>query len=160
MVRFRLRDEPGWVYFIGEEENPDGPVKIGFALDVEVARRRLQTGNHRKLVVLSKRPALPHQERRLHRKLARFRLLGEWFEQSPEVAHEASLDGVPFDPVEVEGPDDERRLTVEGVAKAWGVSPRTVYRMLARGELRSLTASEIERYIQEQLENSPTPQAW
>ncbi len=63
----------------------------------------------------------------------------------------------------------ERLLTVEQVAKHLAVARRTVYRMLAEGTLQSLVVrrgarripeSEINRYITEQLQTSPKPEAW
>lgn len=58
-------------------------------------------------------------------------------------------------------------LTIEEAARVMSLSRRAVYRMLARGELRSIVAgkgarripaSEIKRYVSERLEDSPTPQ--
>ncbi len=62
----------------------------------------------------------------------------------------------------------EQLLKVTQAADQLGVERRTVYRLVATGRIRSLLvsrgarripASEIERYIAEQLETSPQPQA-
>src|SRR4051812_36812138 len=75
------------VYVIGSE---GGPYKIGIAGDLRVRLSGIQTGSHTKVSVMFsiQVPAVdaPRIERRAHKVLEEFRLLGEWFETSLEHA--------------------------------------------------------------------------
>ncbi len=57
----------------------------------------------------------------------------------------------------------------EAVAKRFDIDRRTVYRMMSRGELKSVVISkgarripesEVQRYLRERLETSPKPEAY
>lgn len=81
--------QQGWVYFIQAAGN--GRVKVGYTGGPVAQRlRQLQVGSPVELRVLSTRPGTRATETALHRKLARWRSHGEWFEPSPEVMAEAS----------------------------------------------------------------------
>jgi hypothetical protein len=77
---------PGWVYFIGEAGS-DEYVKIGFTShpDAEQRRRKLQTGNPRKLEVLVQCMAgnVRDVESDFHQLFEANRVEGEWFRQTP-----------------------------------------------------------------------------
>lgn len=71
-----------YVYFIQEGER--GPVKIGRAKDLLKRIETLQIGNSRELKLIAKLPCQSERqahemEQRIHRRLARFRVRGEWF---------------------------------------------------------------------------------
>ena len=66
------------VYFIGE--NWEKPVKIGKARDPEKRLRALQTSNPYKLKILRLAQGDIGVEKFFHKKLAKSRLNGEWFE--------------------------------------------------------------------------------
>lgn len=77
----------GFVYFI--QQGDDGPIKIGFSdteTGVELRRRTLQTGNPEPLIVRKVVSGGTSLERELHERFARWRLQGEWFLATPEVA--------------------------------------------------------------------------
>jgi DNA repair protein RadA/Sms len=72
------------IYFLraGDE------VKIGFSETPETAIRRLtgfQTANARQLILLGVAPGDRAEEGRLHRRLAAYRVRGEWFRAAPEL---------------------------------------------------------------------------
>lgn len=82
---------PGWVYFIGEVGS-DEYVKVGFTRhpDAEKRRRKLQTGNPRKLEVLVQCMAgdVRDVERDFHQLFESNRVEGgEWFRQTPAMRH-------------------------------------------------------------------------
>lgn len=62
-----------------------GPVKIGVSTDVPSRIRSLQTGIPQPLILLATFPGCRSKERRLHERLARYRIRGEWFSPAPEV---------------------------------------------------------------------------
>lgn len=70
-----------YLYAIGDNE----VVKVGYSIDPKARLKSLQTGNSRKLRVLWKcyagsdnKQALG-QEKAMHRKIAKFKIKGEWF---------------------------------------------------------------------------------
>ena len=75
----------GLTYFVQAEHG--GPIKIG-RTDHHVSDRRLsslQTGNPYRLVVRNELPGT-HHEGNLHHAFRAFRLMGEWFSPTPEIA--------------------------------------------------------------------------
>lgn len=81
------RDDEGrcFVYFIGGDE---GPIKIGSTIRPKKRLATIQTGSFRQLRYLAIGEARPSLERDLHKRLAKWRLEGEWFERSPAVMRE------------------------------------------------------------------------
>jgi hypothetical protein len=74
----------GFVYFLQSAEG--GPVKIGWARNVEARRDALQTAHPYPLVLLGKIPGGPGLEKELHTRFANDRCPnGEWFEPSDEL---------------------------------------------------------------------------
>ena len=71
------------VYFIGVQ--PDGPIKIGYANNVQKRLGAIQTGNPCRLEVLATLPGGAAIERAIHLALADSRLNGEWFERTPKL---------------------------------------------------------------------------
>lgn len=72
------------VYVIGCGE--DGPLKVGFTRGDATGRLyALQTAHHEPLRVVAEYQGDVALERRIHERLAAYRLNGEWFENSPEV---------------------------------------------------------------------------
>ena len=78
----------GWVYFIGEVGNEDY-VKIGLTRreEAEARRKKLQTGNPRKLEVLllCKVDNAHAVERDFHQLFSSARAQGEWFRRTPGI---------------------------------------------------------------------------
>jgi len=82
----RKRQEPekpshgrlGWVYFIINPQ--DEAVKIGFTTKRTERLICLQTGSHRKLHMECTFPAREIAERMLHKRFAKHRIRGEWFD--------------------------------------------------------------------------------
>jgi hypothetical protein len=76
-------------------ESPKGPTKIGITQNDRARGQSLQTGNPRPLNFGIGLPCLFSQdvERRVHQRLASKRLVGEWFDVTPEEA-EAAIDAV------------------------------------------------------------------
>lgn len=70
------------VYFI---QCDGGPIKIGVALNVTDRLQTLQCGSPVKLRVIGCLAGGYELEAKLHRRLAAYRLHGEWFVDSPEV---------------------------------------------------------------------------
>lgn len=66
------------VYFIRAGE--DGPVKIGWAADVQGRMRELQTGNVATFVLLREFDGRKAEEAEFHRHYKALRIRGEWFE--------------------------------------------------------------------------------
>lgn len=62
-----------------------GPVKIGIAVDVEKRRRQVQTGNPEPVRIVASLPHASDMEKVLHRRFARYRMQGEWFQPAPEI---------------------------------------------------------------------------
>lgn len=68
---------PGYVYFVLCRDKD--AVKIGFTNNLQARLRHMQTGNPSELELLAAIPGSMVQEKALHRKLAIYRLKGEWF---------------------------------------------------------------------------------
>jgi hypothetical protein len=84
------------VYFIQSERG--GPVKIGHARCMKHRLAGLQTAHPYPLVI--RRVLLNagcEVERRLHRRFAHCRLIGEWFELTPELEELINGDSLAFD---------------------------------------------------------------
>jgi hypothetical protein len=85
------------LYFI--QEGDRGPIKIGIAHEVDVRLSGLQTGNPRPLRLLLSCPVPEGTEARLHERLARHCIRGEWFRpveavhRALEACHEAYIIG-------------------------------------------------------------------
>jgi len=74
----------GFVYFLQSDQG--GPVKIGWARDVEARREALQTAHPYPLVILGKLTGGPKLEKELHARFAALRCPnGEWFEPTDEL---------------------------------------------------------------------------
>jgi len=82
--RRRAKAEDAFVYFI--ECGRGGPIKVGRAVDPEFRLAELQCGNPEELILLAHVSGGEALERRLHRELAEFRIRGEWFKRTPQVA--------------------------------------------------------------------------
>jgi hypothetical protein len=87
----RLGDGGQWLYVVAIEGSANGPVKIGVTNELAGRLAALQCGNHRRLFYaavhrIEDRGDLFQTERRLHRALDPFRLVGEWFAVSVEAA--------------------------------------------------------------------------
>jgi Meiotically up-regulated gene 113 len=76
-------DDDRLVYFVQAESG--GPVKIGSAADPEERLRTLQAASAERLVIRGVRLGGFKEERRLHRRFARYHLRGEWFEPREEL---------------------------------------------------------------------------
>ena len=74
-------ERESYVYFV--QDGADGPIKIGYAVDVTKRIASLQTGHHRALRVLLTIPGGPKVERKMHNKFWRSRIRGEWFRPTP-----------------------------------------------------------------------------
>lgn len=73
------------VYFIQAES---GPIKIGIALDPGERLAGLQISHFEKLTLLAAVEGGIALETELHRRFARFKIRGEWFERCPEIEAE------------------------------------------------------------------------
>lgn len=65
------------VYMVRSGER--GPVKIGWATNVESRIRTLQTAHHKRLVVVRIIDSVPIAEKLLHKHFSQNRISGEWF---------------------------------------------------------------------------------
>jgi hypothetical protein len=70
----------GYVYFV--QMGDDGPIKIGFATDVQARITTLQTSSPHELVLRKVVPGTVAKEREFHQRFAQTRLKGEWFKPS------------------------------------------------------------------------------
>jgi hypothetical protein len=73
------------IYFIQHEDDPDGPVKIGYSGDPEQRLSTLQIASHKKLVILGVIPGDISVEHRLHETFDAARLDGEWFDLTDDI---------------------------------------------------------------------------
>lgn len=74
----------GWVYFVVCVDL--GRCKIGFTSGkVEKRIKSLQTGSPSQLVLLVAHPGSTESERALHERFASSRVVGEWFDITPEL---------------------------------------------------------------------------
>jgi hypothetical protein len=82
----RFGDEPGLIYFIGNDQR--GPVKIGFTSHSDPSKRlrQLQTACPDTLSVLGSIGGTIDQEREIHTFLFHNNIRGEWFEREPALA--------------------------------------------------------------------------
>jgi hypothetical protein len=71
------------IYFV--QRGTDGPVKIGKAVDPHARVRALQTANPEPLTLLAVAPGNRRREAQIHRRLASFRINGEWYKPVPEL---------------------------------------------------------------------------
>lgn len=74
---------PTSVYFI--QAGVDGPIKIGISADPVNRMAQMQTGMPQTLRLLAFYPGTREDERNLHKKMAAFRVRGEWFHPCDEV---------------------------------------------------------------------------
>ena len=72
-----------FIYFIQSEKG--GAIKIGLSKNPEERLNELQTSTPYKLKLLAKIKGDISKERELHRRFARYRIRGEWFEASNEL---------------------------------------------------------------------------
>jgi hypothetical protein len=79
------------VYFIGVE--PDGPIKIGIALDVQTRLGTLQVGIPMPLKVLATCEGGRAKEKEYHARFEHAHIRGEWFERVPDLLAELSVIG-------------------------------------------------------------------
>ena len=109
------------VYII--RQGDDGPVKIGWANDVEARRKQLQVSHHEPLRVIRTIEGNLATERWLHEQFAAQRLEGEWFEFHPEmVGIEPPLLGpaIPKRPKRLlKRTQPAQRLVSEPVGRSW-----------------------------------------
>ena len=79
--------DSGTVYAI-QAEVEASPIKIGYCNDwgLEERLKSLQTGNPSRLRVIASAMGYMSHERRCHNILKPYRLTGEWFQWTPEVA--------------------------------------------------------------------------
>jgi len=78
----RSDDDP-FIYFIRAGEN--GPIKIGFARDVEKRRTGLQPSTHEQLIILATVRAPLYTEGLLQHHFEEEHIRGEWFRPSPRL---------------------------------------------------------------------------
>jgi len=76
-------DKPGYLYFIASETQQ--AIKIGFAENVYMRLKSLQTGNPDELKLLATVPCLAEAEFRLHRVLKHKRIRLEWYPDNAEI---------------------------------------------------------------------------
>jgi hypothetical protein len=74
---------PGFIYFI--QGSTGGAVKIGYAKDVSIRLKSLQTGYPDTLIILCAVPGSPMNEKFLHNKFSNHKLQGEWFKPVSEI---------------------------------------------------------------------------
>jgi hypothetical protein len=102
------RTASGYVYFLQPKFNEEGPVKVGYSAD---PIRRLREHNNRlrdePLALVGVFPANREQERELHRRWRRHRVLGEWFRPAPEIRAAIDLSAaLHFEDARAEARDD------------------------------------------------------
>lgn len=78
-----MRRTQQWIYFV--QYDVGGPIKIGSAVDVQKRLEQLQSGAAAPLFLLAAIPGGMTEEKALHRKLAKHRLRGEWFQPTDDV---------------------------------------------------------------------------
>lgn len=71
------------IYFL--RAGNGGPIKIGYAADVEKRIAGLQTASHEPLELMGMVEGSPSYEKEIHQRLAAYRLRGEWFRPRDEV---------------------------------------------------------------------------
>lgn len=75
----KKEDKHPCVYFIGHENRPDLPIKIGKANSVTSRRADLQTAHYTQLVILFTLPGYSKLEKELHGRFTNKHVRGEWF---------------------------------------------------------------------------------
>lgn len=128
-------------------EGVDGPIKIGRAWSPSIRVNELQTGNPRQLMLLGYVPETDElNECSEHQRLAKFRLMGEWFDIDvhylPWLGHSvpsASIEDLsstrrPCTDCAGRGYLDDA-LTIGEAARRLGGSVRLVRQLIADGEL-------------------------
>jgi len=73
----------GFIYFIQSERG--GPIKIGYATNVQQRLEQLQSAHPYRLLCLASTQGSIGLEHRLHENFDNYRLLGEWFEPCDEL---------------------------------------------------------------------------
>lgn len=73
------------IYFIQEQQDPLGPVKIGYSRRINGRLTTIQTDNLRDLRLLRKIDGGKPQEKWLHSKFAHLRIKREWFNFDPSM---------------------------------------------------------------------------
>jgi hypothetical protein len=73
----------GRIYFV--RPNGKGPVKIGYATNVNGRLKGLQTSHHRRLVMVGLIAGTHAEEQALHKRFRKYRLEGEWFAYKDEL---------------------------------------------------------------------------
>lgn len=94
---YRPRVE-GFVYFIQAEGG--GPVKIGWAKRPKKRLSSIQTSHKDRLVIRKLVAARTEAEAKFHKRFAKSRLQGEWFEATPDL--------VAFMAAEISGAGEKR----------------------------------------------------
>ena len=74
-----------YVYLVGYVDDSSSPVKIGISGDLESRLKSLQTSNPNELEIRYEIGPFPrkeatHIEYKIHRRLRRYRIRGEWFD--------------------------------------------------------------------------------
>jgi hypothetical protein len=92
----RRKTETIWVYFI--QVVPDGPIKIGSALDPPSRLKELQTGSPHWLDLLA--VSTKFTEREYHERFAEHCIRGEWYRPVPSILERVRIEGgreaIPF----------------------------------------------------------------
>jgi hypothetical protein len=78
-------ERDGYIYFATCQEDPDFPIKIGYATELKSRLGGLQTGLPWKVVLLASFVGTRDDERKLHLYYRHDRLLGEWFKRSADL---------------------------------------------------------------------------
>lgn len=86
-ARAAAKDQTGFVYFI-LRANSQRVVKIGWAKDPELRRKKLQTGSPELLIVVATQPGTVLDEKALHKRFEALRCApgSEWFKLRPPLA--------------------------------------------------------------------------
>lgn len=90
--RRQIRRKPRWggrIYFV--QAGDDGPIKIGWTMDVERRLLELQNGNHLELRLLGSCEGSEQMEAQLHRRFAMHRMRREWFSPAVELTRHIAL---------------------------------------------------------------------
>ena len=94
-----------------------GPIKFGFATNVDTRIRALQVGSPYELTLLAVVEGDPVNEFEIHQQIANHRMRGEWFAPAPEVVALVQLMGNGVWKAAVEGTEarDEVAATERGL---------------------------------------------
>lgn len=129
------------VYIIRAGEH--GPVKIGFADDVDLRLSKMQSDNHERLTVLRMLVGGMVEETSLHLRFAPLRLHGEWFAFSREMLTDLGLDEIeaPARPSEVRAAVAAAHIAADTVAPLFG------QRIKAGRRAARMTQGELARRV-------------